>query len=191
MSSTDSEESPPDEPIAKADIPDWLKSMAPTDAPEQVSPEPEPEEPAESLPVGVDGIPDWLKPTGSLGAARRTQLEDQQPVEPQPASASDVPDWLKSMAPAEAVDEIHVDVPSQAGEPQQETGKSQPANQDEAADRLKAMPPAKPADEAHLETPSETPVPLIDTQPVTVEPAPQSADDVPDWLKSIVPCRGS
>ena len=68
----DSGESLPEEPIAKADIPDWLKSMAPTEAAEEANSEPE--EPAEVLPVGEDGIPDWLKPTGSVASAGKCTI---------------------------------------------------------------------------------------------------------------------
>jgi tetratricopeptide (TPR) repeat protein len=182
VDSANSGESLPDEPIAKADIPDWVKSMAPTDATEAVTPEPD--EPAESLSVGEDGIPDWLKPTGSLDVAGKSQLEAQKPPESQPVGGADVPDWLK-MASTDPGDELHVDTPSQPVEPQQAPVESQAASVDEAPDWLQSM----ASTEAIPQAPEGTPEQQVETQPVNVESRPQTADDIPDWLKSMGPAE--
>ena len=182
VDSANSEESLTDEPIAKADIPDWVKSMAPTDAAEVVAPEPD--EPVESLSVGEDGIPDWLKPTGSLEVAGKDQSEAQNPPESQPASVADTPDWLK-MNPTGPGDELHVDTPLQPVEPQQAPVESQPASVDEAPDWLQSM----ASTEAVPEAPAGTLEQQVETQPVNVESPPQSADDIPDWLKSMGPAE--
>jgi tetratricopeptide (TPR) repeat protein len=175
---TDSGESLPDEPIAKADIPDWLKSMAPTEAAEEANPEPE--VPAESLSVGEDGIPNWLKPTGSVDVAGQAHLDVQPPSEPQPASTGDVPDSLKSMTPSGAAGEGSIQG-HQPLESQPESIEPQSAGVDETPDWLKSMAPAEAVDQAPIEVSNQA----ADTQPMAVKSQPASVDETPDWLKSM------
>jgi tetratricopeptide (TPR) repeat protein len=192
----------PDEPIVKADIPEWLKSMAPPEITEEANQEPA--EPAGPMPVGGDGIPDWLKPMAPGEVAEGTHLEAQKPVEPPPAGEDDIPDWLKSMALEETAEEAHIEAqlpvePPPAGgyvtpeglqssaqggaagdvvEPQQPV-EPQPASGDGVPDWLKTMAPAKAEGGEHGEP----------QQPV--EPQPASEDGVPDWLKSIAPAEAA
>jgi tetratricopeptide (TPR) repeat protein len=175
---TDSGESLDDKPIAKADIPDWLQSMAPTETVEENNPESE--EPAESLSVGEDGIPNWLKPTGSLEAAGKANLGVQPPAELQPAATADVPDWLKSMAPSGIPEESNP-LPQQPLESQPESVEPQPAGEDETPDWLKSMAPAEAVDQAPVEDSDQT----SDTQPVAIKTQPARVDDTPEWLKTL------
>ncbi len=122
-------EVPPNEPIAKADIPDWLMSMAPSEGKEPATSEAE--EPALALPAGEDGIPDWLKPVAPAEKSGDVKITSQEfvgssfesgmipmvsgeavssnsikatsSVEPRSGS-EDIPDWLKSMNSAEPVE---------------------------------------------------------------------------------------
>ncbi len=175
---TDSGESLTDEPIAKADIPDWLQSMAPTETVEENNSKPE--EPAESLSVGEDGIPNWLKPTGSLEAAGKANLSAPPPAEPEPAATADVPDWLKSMAPSGVPGESNPQ-PQQTLESQPEPVEPQPAGEDKTPDWLKPVAPAEAVVQAPVEDSDQT----SDTQPVASKPQPPSVDDTPEWLKSL------
>ena len=156
-----------DEPIAKADIPEWLKPMAPADGVDQV--QIESGEPAESLPVGADGIPEWLKPAapaGTVGIA--ADLEPKNPVEPQPVSGEKAPDWFKSVAPADATDQAQQE-PEKPVEPQ-------PAEVGDVPGWLKST--SSLVDETgQVDLTPETPA----------EPQPTEVGDIPDWIKSMAP----
>ncbi len=181
-----SEEPLPDEPIAKADIPDWLKSMAPTEAVEEVNSESE--EPVESLSIGEDGIPNWLKPTGSLEPVGKANLDVQPPPEPQPASTADVPDWFKSVTSSGTAGEGNPQSQQSFGLPEG-SGESQPAGVpaglDETPEWLKSMAPSEAVDGAPVEASDLT----VDTQPMAVKPGPASKDETPGWLKSMAPAE--
>ena len=183
--STDLGESLPDGPIAKADIPDWLKSMAPSGTPEQVNPEPD--SPAESLPIGEDGIPVWLKPTNSAEDIGMTNIENKQPAEPQPASGSDVPDWLKPAVPEESVGKINSDNPPQPEESLEEPIETQPVKPQELPDWLKSM----DSDEAEGQGGIESLVQPEKSQSEIAETLPEKTDELPDWLKSLAPTETS
>ncbi|MGB8212154.1 MAG: tetratricopeptide repeat protein [Anaerolineales bacterium] len=174
--SGNSEEALPDEPIVKADIPDWLKSMAPAQAPEEAKAEPE--EPAGDLPIGGDGIPDWLKPKAPAGTAGQPPTASQPPAGIEP-----VPDWLKSTSPAGAAADAQVN--------SQPPAAPQPTSQDDLPDWLKSMNPAGSAEASHVET-----QPSVESQPQPAEQqsaAPQltGEDDFPDWLKSMAPAESA
>jgi tetratricopeptide (TPR) repeat protein len=189
--SADSGQASSDEPIAKADIPDWLMSMAPAEI--NKTEENQPEEPGISEPVSADGIPEWLKPmtpkdaTGSMqpeseasinsipgsgdepvalveGAGEKS-MEPAGSVESQPEGGEDLPDWLKSMIPGDSVTET-------IQEPQQPV-ESHPASDDDVPDWLKSITPVVDSGEQ-----------LIKPQEPVVQ-QPSSSEDVPDFLKSM------
>ena len=192
--SVDVGEVTPDASIAKADIPEWLMSMAPDETNQAA--ETEPEEPAVALPAGEDGIPDWLKPNAQPDASEEPKMEPRESVgsafesggipmipdetaadnpmesqgsaEPQ-MNAETIPDWLKSLNSTES-----------PGEPAMEPRlplESQPAGMEDTPDWLKSLAPAESVEE----TKSAPPVP--------VQPQPASAEDMPDWLKSMAPAE--
>ncbi len=192
--SVDVGEVTPDASIAKADIPEWLMSMAPDETNQAA--ETEPEEPAVALPAGEDGIPDWLKPNAQPDASEEPKMEPRESVgsafesggipmipdetaadnpmesqgsaEPQ-MNAETIPDWLKSLNSTES-----------PGEPAMEPRlplESQPSGMEDTPDWLKSLAPAELVEE----TKSAPPVP--------VQPQPASAEDMPDWLKSMAPAE--
>jgi len=178
-------ESLSDGPIAKAEIPDWLKSMAPTEIPEQVNQEPD--NPAESLPIGEDGIPVWLKPTNSAEDIGMTNSENKQPNEPQPASGSDAPDWLKPMVPDESVEKNNINTPPQTEETMEEHVETQPVKPQELPDWLKSM----ASDEVDGEGGDESLVQPEEPQKELAETLTEKTDELPDWLKSLAPTGAS
>jgi tetratricopeptide (TPR) repeat protein len=192
-SSPDNGEISPEEAIAKADIPDWLKSMAPAEINNEANAELE--EAANDLSVGSDGIPEWLRPAAPLGVMKDVKIESQESTDTQmesdvtpktPVEASGeksqegrmqidtnpeieetVPDWLKSIAPAEPGGELPMEA--------QKIIETKPASAENIPEWIKSMTPAV----ALGETLNESQEP--------VEPKPVPDEDIPDWLKSMVP----
>ena len=181
----------PQEPIAKAEIPEWLMSMAPAEASNTA--DKEPEEPVEPLPMNEAGIPDWLTPMGSADKAGPEQPASSETVEPQPVSSEELPDWLTPM------DSADNSKPEQIAS--QETAEPQPMGGEDLPDFLKSMSPevseSKYAPDLSAwdqdeQMDSANPVkdgqkePLI---PVEIQPAEE--DNIPDWLKGIAPAGSS
>ena len=92
------DEEPGDSSLVQADIPEWLKSQAPSAPIESVAVEP-PDylsgldtsfDPFADTATPAGGAPDWLKGTDDAGSSA------------QPAAESDVPDWLKNMETPQA-----------------------------------------------------------------------------------------
>ncbi len=109
----------PAEPLAQADIPEWLKSMAPQGIPEANSaPDLDVEKPPSQE---TSDIPEWLKGLGTAAAVEASAEPSRTPTETRDANA--FPDWLKEMdagsspIPAETFSEITPEQPvSQANE---------------------------------------------------------------------------
>ena len=179
VGSIDSIELSPEESIAKADIPDWLKSMAPSEVSEQVNPEID--NPDEPLPIGKDGIPVWLNPNSSIDERGKMNLESQQPLEPQPTSEADSQDRLKPITPTDAVDKMHADTPSQPVEPRKEPVETQPVKPEELPDWLESTTPKEGLDGGI----NESLVQPVEPQQESVEAQSGKQDDLPDWLKSL------
>jgi tetratricopeptide (TPR) repeat protein len=175
---------PPAEPLAQAEIPEWLKSMAPASIPE---PEASTGGPMPDFPSDDDGdIPDWLKPVNKaepepeMGDTRPMQVAAPvvtPPVNPVVPAAEEVevPDWLKSLAPEEPASTTVQGAPEiPAAEQAQE-----PAAEAEVPDWLKSIAPETPADIPAQAAP----------EPPAAEPAqePAAEAEVPGWLKSLAP----
>src|SRR5688572_30413870 len=165
------EEPKTEPPIAKGDLPDWVKAMAPVES-EQTAGEEE-ELPdwinkigagASQAPADSDNQLDWIRQLDQPTQARPSDdqsdwLKQMEPSEQPVPSASDAqPDWLKGFgsesesAPASASTEE----PDWMSQPAQAQPESQPT--DDQLDWLK-----------QLDQPEQ--------------PVPAPAEDQPDWLK--------
>lgn len=191
VSLTDDETLPPTAavPLAAADMPDWLKAMAPSE-PEKTpgTDEPMPDWmdridpsilPGATGTVATNEEPDWLSELGgaSTGAAQAASAFtdqpdwlkglDSAPAEPvQPAAASsDEPDWLKGLGGTSA-----------------ET--AQPSAFTDQPDWLKGLDstPTEPAQPVSV--PSDMPDWLKGLDSTPAEPAAVSSD-IPDWSKEL------
>jgi tetratricopeptide (TPR) repeat protein len=165
------------EPLAKSDIPDWLKSMAPPEIPEVNSvTEPVPANP--SFPDQGDA-PEWLNGLGTI-AAENTKPDYSRPS----AVTKDTnvfPDWLKEMD-ASASSAPAVTIPSEKSENQEEEtpASGQPAS----------SPPAvvedTEAQAASLGKDNDIPFqPTGESKPVKIE------DDAMAWLESLAAKQGA
>ena len=82
------------EPLGKADLPDWLKSLTPKEIKEPV---PGPQAvPTPASPAGSGDLPEWLKGLGTVKPADMTPVSSQ--GENKPVESSTFPDWLKEMS---------------------------------------------------------------------------------------------
>jgi tetratricopeptide (TPR) repeat protein len=179
------QENPPDAPIAKADIPDWLMSMAPADA--NASANLEDDQPENDLLAEDAEFPDWLKPLPSAEGAdainqkapdasskimevgEQTDLPDETPAEnsmispgsDESISAGDtsLPDWLGPTSSS--------DTPS---EPHPESIEFTPESSGDVQNWLKST----PASEISSDTSSES--------QASEEVHPAEDSDVPSWL---------
>ncbi|MBE3117172.1 MAG: hypothetical protein IMZ50_00265, partial [Candidatus Atribacteria bacterium] len=168
------------EPLAQADIPDWLKSMAPkevTDA-ENAGSKPAPANPPSP---GEGDAPDWL-------AGLETAAADANPELSQPAASSQdngaFPDWLKEMgdsasagtAAAFAADALE-----------------QPQTEEPPVSTQPAPPPMGPATQASIEPlisathqEEDTPFqPTGESKPLKIE------DEAMAWLESLAAKQGA
>jgi tetratricopeptide (TPR) repeat protein len=156
------------EPIAKAEIPSWLQSMAPQEVKEAAAAE-EPSQPAAT--GGDDNLSDWLAGLDNAAGKPAPAAE--------PAAESGVPEWLQGLRPAADFSE-----PAPA---------AQPVAESDMPDWLQGMKPAASFEEPAVTQPSETDMPdwLKDMkpaagfeEPVPAEPA-QPAEDLPGWLQDM------
>jgi tetratricopeptide (TPR) repeat protein len=195
--STEQGDNPPEESIARADIPDWLKSMAPAEAIEEANAEVE--EPDSGLSAGEDGIPGWRKPmvptdagddgqiespeftdsvsetrnkpTAPVDASSENSLEPKTLVEAKPESEETVQELPESIAQAEAAGESLIE--------NQQPIEPEPESDEKIPEWLKSMAPA----EAFGEIMKEYQEP--------VKPRTESGEDFPDWLRSMTPAEQS
>lgn len=188
----DQAEAPTEEELAEAEIPDWLKTLAPetsqatadTDAEDtaslnwlegilpaetaqlgDIAPEPG-ELPAEDLPAGI---------ATELPGFETTETEQPTAELEQPASPDAVPDWLVTLAPD-----------------QTEAGVDQEAVAAESPDWLQAFASEQPAAEVEQESVGQGVVPdwlqtLAPGQPEVEAGQETTADETPDWLETLTP----
>jgi hypothetical protein len=83
----------PAEPLEKADIPEWLKSMAPKGMPEESSVPEQVTAPPSS--TSESDVPEWLKGLGTVAAAEPVLETPPHPSDP--IDTHVFPDWLKEM----------------------------------------------------------------------------------------------
>ena len=185
--SADSGKVPPAEPIAKADIPDWLKSMAPAETAEEA--DTESEEPLGPPSASGEGIPDWLM-SGTPAEAAGTSTAAPEPAgetppitskpEPTPAETPStegraIPDWLTDMGAGAAA------------------GSAADALEQPPVEEMPARPvPSQPVDKkttkpkASAAGADDTPFqPTGEVKPLNIE------DDAFSWLESLAAKQGA
>jgi tetratricopeptide (TPR) repeat protein len=168
----------PAEPLAKADIPDWLKSMAPQEVTDAVKPGYKPD-PVNTATLREENAPDWL---GKLG----TSAADKNPEPSQPAASSQekgaFPDWLKEIGDGASAKTGAAFVADALETPKTEEppDSSQP---------LPLTPVAQSSDEplvSALGPDDETPFkPTDESKPLNIE------DDAMAWLESLAAKQGA
>ena len=89
----ESEPEKPAEPLEKADIPEWLKSMAPQGMPEESTVPEQVTAPPSS--TSESDVPEWLKGLGTVAAAEPVLETPPHPSDP--IDTHVFPDWLKEM----------------------------------------------------------------------------------------------
>ena len=169
----------PVEPLAKADIPDWLKSMAPQEVTDATNSAADPAPPDAPIP-GESTAPDWLAELGPSPAN----------ANPDPSQSGDskqddgnVPDWLKEMgdgASAGTAAAFAADALEQT-------------NTEEPPDALQPIPPP-PAVETPVESPDSVPGSDGDDKPS--QPTGESKqlnieDDAMSWLENLAAKQGA
>ncbi|HVN15277.1 MAG TPA: tetratricopeptide repeat protein [Anaerolineales bacterium] len=103
--------STPEPGLAPAEMPDWLKAMAPSEASQPPASIPAGQPPA-ATPAPASDVPDWLSGFGNASQSNQesadvpdwlkgftaTETTNQQPGQPEtPAPAGDAPDWLRGL----------------------------------------------------------------------------------------------
>jgi hypothetical protein len=150
---------------APAEIPDWLRELAPPEAaapeaaPEEGIPKPPPPAPAE--------IPAWLRELAPPEAAAPEVAPEEVIPTPPPLAPAEAPGWLREIVPPEAA------APEVA--PEEEILAPPPPAPAEAPDWLREIVPPEAA------APEVAPEEAIPTLP------PLAPAEVPDWLREIVP----
>ena len=176
----------PVEPAAQADIPDWLKAMAPQEATDEGKPESLPV--SKNPPSANEGNLDWLNAITQEESTIATK-DDSEPATEDLALSSEnkaMPEALSSMAPQDSTDAIVSDTQSVPVNPP-----PAPEN-DGLPDWLKSMAPqegadtAQPASEPAPENPSSSSEYAAENLP----PASQN-EDLPDWLKPMAPLEAA
>ncbi len=146
--------------IAAAQIPDWLKAMAP---PDSSAPSAEQDAPAPAGQGLASEDLDWLAGLGGPVAGGAQPGVESQPEAAEPAASADQPDWLKDLGGP-----VAEDLPSMESRPP--AVEAAPAG--EQPDWLKDLGGAAGGDLSSVES-----------QPQATEPA--STGDTPDWLKDL------
>ncbi|MGZ6347284.1 MAG: tetratricopeptide repeat protein, partial [Anaerolineales bacterium] len=169
----------PAEPLEKADIPEWLMSLAPQQMPEESSiPD---QVPAPAVSTGESDIPEWLKGLGPVAAV--------EPVIETPPSTSDpvethvFPDWLKEMdASSPAV--TPADTPEEKPELSRVEGDTAPTQlaPDQAEVQVPPINQQSPAPTWGEDTPFQ---PSGEAKPLKIE------DDAMGWLESLAAKQGA
>ncbi len=172
---------PVDQPLEKAEIPDWLQGIAPEGALDEGK---SAEEPAENTlstpwleqhePGPTDSIIHWLEDNKPEKPRSKDNKEEALPEIPE----DEVPDWLKDLEPAEAPPTPPVVSPA--------------ATSAFTIDPSAFIDATSPIDAEGTATPAEPPaagtVPQADgglPGLPPAEPAAEGEEEVPDWLKEL------
>jgi competence ComEA-like helix-hairpin-helix protein len=183
------DETPSADGLAPADMPDWLRGMAPADALAQ----------GDDLPPREETM-SWLEePTSSPESPASDWLENlgNPPATPSGASASstDMPDWLQGLAPEQPASTNASQPTIDAGDLDWLNGlddstpaASEPAAAADLPDWMQSLEPAQPS------ATSESAADNLDwlqgieaSTPAASEPA--VAADLPDWMQSLEPAQ--
>ncbi|MGZ9221637.1 MAG: tetratricopeptide repeat protein [Anaerolineales bacterium] len=163
-------------PLAKGELPDWVKAMAPVEA----------QQPADEE---EEELPDWINKLGTGAAPTPSDSGDQpdwmsQLAQPQQAQtesqpSDDQPDWLKQMDPSEQT------APS-SDQPDWLKGfsnesDSMPAAPTEQTNWISQL--DQPAQSQPESQPSDDQLDWLKQLDQSEQPVPSASDDQPDWLK--------
>jgi len=188
--SLDSGEEPPAEPIPQADIPDWLKSMAPPEVTGAATAEPEPASaeisstdtepvptPAEISSTDATALPDWLTGLGAGMAAETAAMSEQLQPEDQPVLVEE-PAPIPSSITDETVP-ISKEIPP-IQPPVERTDQPVKAEDDTMAwlEQLAVEQGVNPEEQPAAATPAES-------VPATPEPAPEEDITITSWLSRL------
>ena len=177
-----------EEAVAEAaDVPDWLKEMAPTEAEPLVEATSEAVE--EPIAEAAD-VPDWLKEIAPTEAAAEVTAETVEETLAQPVE--ELPEWLQQAEHAvEAVAEEKIETPTAAAEMGE-----MPEDMDAALAWMEALAARQGADEASLQITApedrstETPdwIKAQGEEPVQAEASeePLAGIETPAWLQETV-----
>ena len=187
----------PAESLARADIPDWLKSMAPKEVTDAANIGSE-QAPAEALSSEEEDVPDWLAGTGNKAADAIPE-----PSQPNtPAHKNDpFPDWLQGLGEkdSEGAGAVSIDDGSQ----QYQTKVPQPTLVPSKSDAIAESPSAElqpdgvspllPTGESKPQNPEDDSMAWLEglasadgAKPEEQLIKPESnLDDIPDWLRPI------
>src|SRR5687768_8028033 len=154
-------------PLAKGELPDWVKAMAPVEA-EQPSDQEE------------EVLPDWINTLGT-GVASTSFDSGQQPVQAQPESqpSDDQPDWIKGL------DQSEQTTPS-SDQPDWLKGfsnesESMPATPTEQPDWISQL--DQPRQAQSDSQPSDDQLDWLKQLDQPQQSVPAAPEDQPDWLK--------
>jgi len=154
------------EEISPAELPEWMKAMAPSQPSQSAAPL--------SPAAQSDDSANWL---AGLGDASAAQSADDSPFGESAGGGQDTPDWLKGLG-----GEVQTPQPSSLDKPVA----SQPASMDETSAWLKNLGGDQPASEQPASS-SDMPDWLGEfggnQQPTPAQPA--SSSDMPDWLSGL------
>ena len=178
----------PAEPASQADIPDWVKSMAPAGLAntEGIAND----SGAELPPIAEGEVPDWLKSMAPSGI--EPKADGAQPVEsvgatlppanvePPAAEEEGVPDWLKSLAPTISGAGGNGESQSVPAEPAPVIEPVVPPSEADIPDWLKA---ASVPDSVEAEKIESQPAPA---EPFPIEAAPVASiePEMPEWIRT-------
>jgi tetratricopeptide (TPR) repeat protein len=169
----------PAEPLEEADIPEWLKSMAPQEIFETNFPPEQARQEPSSADTG--DIPEWLKGLGTVSAAEPTPERSTPPAVPKDTNV--FPDWLKEMD-ASASSLPQVAIPEEI--PEKPVLNETPESSQPAETPLEEEATSKPLGSNPAWLDEDVPFqPTGESTPLKIE------DDAMAWLESLAAKQGA
>ncbi|HKJ39325.1 MAG TPA: tetratricopeptide repeat protein [Anaerolineales bacterium] len=175
------------QPLEQADMPDWVKAMAPQET--------------EAQPAEEEDIPDWINKigTGELpvpsvesspdnDADFLSQLDGQTSA-PETPSTDDQPDWLKGMGDDEQPAPVSDDQPDLVGQPGGESESDSPSAPADDLDFLKTLESDEPEQPEASVAPSEERSVMPDTG--NLGKSDEERDDSFNWLENLAAKQGA
>ncbi len=155
------------EAVGKAELPDWLREMAPQEAEEatRVS------QPEAAVEAEVRDLPDWLREMAAEPSSQIASAVSLASLEETPAAAAELPDWLKEVASEAAAQPEEAAFAVEPLAAEAEALEEAPAASAELPEWLKEIAPEAAAQ------PEEAAFPV---EPLAV--AEQPSEEAPAWL---------
>ncbi len=167
-----------DEPLAKAEIPEWLKSMAPQDVTGELEPGSKPD--SQDTPTSTEEEDaEWLS---KLSAATANAKQEPSQSLDSPHDDGGLPDWLKEIGDR-----------ASPGESESVTAQNEQPTLDESIPEVIQSTPVQPEVEVASEPPVDLhPVGDSDNKPPDNESKPLNIeDDAMAWLESLAAKQGA